>query len=80
MKDETEQKVGNYDDEAEHLLHKLNAQGVLVIVMGGQKGHGFSITTKKQKILAEVPHMLRTVAEDIENQNKDRERLLARPS
>lgn len=59
------QGPGKYDEETTALQEKYQAGGVLLIVLGGTKGHGFSVTATES--LTEVlPSMLRNVAQQIE--------------
>lgn len=59
--------VGRYDEESKELLLRLTAQGVIVIVMGGEKGHGFSFSTINPGFVKNIAPMLRLVADEIES-------------
>lgn len=61
-------EAGDYSAESEAILLKLKAEGCMVIVIGGERGHGFSISTDNPAIAREFPKMLRLVAEDMEKQ------------
>lgn len=61
---------GDYTDEAKAILKKQEADGVIIIVMGGTRGHGFSVATKNPQIIKLAPSMLRLVAGDMEIQNE----------
>lgn len=58
-------KPGKYDAEAEALLQKLGAEGLILIVVGGQKGSGMSVKSNPV-LLAALPGLMRTVADMIE--------------
>lgn len=58
---------GKYDDLATDVRLRAKAAGVLVIVFGGDKGHGFSAQLPPA-LLAGVPAILRDVAQQIDRQ------------
>lgn len=62
---------GRYDNECMQALHSTKAEGVLLVVINGDRGHGFSLTTSSPEIVAGLPHLLRSVAEEIEATNND---------
>jgi hypothetical protein len=59
---------GKYDDVCTVAREMADAQLVTVIVMGGNKGGGFSVQTTLYgfQLLAMLPAMLRQVADEIE--------------
>jgi len=57
---------GKYDDAATAVMEMTKAAGVLVIVMGGERGQGFSFQSVSIELIRNVPAMLRTVADQIE--------------
>jgi hypothetical protein len=59
-------KEGAYDDECEALLHQLHATGVVLIVVGGTKGHGFSVTIRNAGLIKPLAAVLREVADKME--------------
>lgn len=59
---------GKYDDLATYVRTEANADGVVVIVLGGDKGHGFSV---QGRIARDLPALLRFVADEIEASLKD---------
>ncbi|HXJ60737.1 MAG TPA: hypothetical protein VNU68_29180 [Verrucomicrobiae bacterium] len=64
---------GNYDDEAERQLVELGAELVVLIVINGNKGNGFSvcgIDGHKDSKLPKLPFILRDMANSIEAQQK----------
>ena len=68
---------GNYDDEAEALLRSLPAESVSIIVIGGPKGHGFSVAgydklIDPDSVCARLPEILRRMADSIEADIKAR--------
>jgi methylmalonyl-CoA mutase cobalamin-binding subunit len=58
---------GRYDDLATEVREKAAAEGVMVIVFGGNKGPGFSAQLPAHILIA-VPQILRDVANQIERQ------------
>jgi hypothetical protein len=62
--------AGKYDDVATLARETAKAEGVMLIILNGEKGSGFSAQLNEE-MLAHVPDMLRQVASDIE---KDLER------
>ncbi len=63
---------GKYDDESRDLLIKHGATATLVIVIGGERGTGFSFSGINRDIAKAVPDVLRAVATEIEGENKER--------
>lgn len=57
---------GRYDSECEGLVHMLNAQGVILCVLGGVKGNGFSLAFEEISSLRAVPNLLRQMADSVE--------------
>ena len=56
---------GKYDDLATYVREQANARAVVVIVIDGDKGGGFSVQTAAGLVL-NLPTLLRHVADDIE--------------
>jgi hypothetical protein len=56
---------GKYDDEATMVQKATNASGVIVIVIGGDKGEGFACQATLGVTHA-LPQMLRSIADQIE--------------
>jgi hypothetical protein len=56
---------GKYDDDATAIREKLKADGIILIVLGGDKGQGFSAQLNFAATMA-MPEILRTVADQIE--------------
>ncbi len=56
---------GRYDDLATRVRKLAHARAVVVIVIEGDKGSGFSVQTAPEIVLS-LPTLLRTVANDIE--------------
>lgn len=65
-----ENSVGKYDEDCEAVLLKHKALGAIVVVVGGDKGHGFSVSTVSKQFAYTLPRLLRTIADDIEMQNQ----------
>ena len=57
---------GKYDDEATVVMEMTRAAGVLLMVMGGDRGQGFSFQGNIE-LIRQIPAMLRTVADQIED-------------
>ena len=68
--------TGNYDKECERQLVDLRAQIVCLIVIGGPKGHGFSVAgfnrAPADGFLPKLPEILRHMANSIEADMKER--------
>ena len=56
---------GKYDAEATMVQQSTEAHGVIVIVIGGNRGEGFSCQATADVTLA-LPKLLRTMADQIE--------------
>lgn len=56
---------GKYDDLARLVRIQANAEAVLVVVIGGDKGEGFSVQATADIVL-QLPRLLRVVADQIE--------------
>jgi hypothetical protein len=56
---------GKYDDLATLVQTSTQARGVIVIVIGGNRGEGFSCQATLEVTLA-IPAMLRSIADQIE--------------
>lgn len=56
---------GKYDDLATDVREKARARAVVVIVVEGDKGSGFSVQAHDDVALA-LPLLLRRIADDIE--------------
>jgi hypothetical protein len=56
---------GKYDAEATHVMNSTHASGVIVIVIGGDRGEGFSIQATLEVSLA-LPKMLRMIADQLD--------------
>jgi hypothetical protein len=57
---------GKYDALATKAREEAMAAAVLLIVIGGNKGSGFSVQTADLIVLAALPAILRDLANDIE--------------
>jgi predicted TIM-barrel fold metal-dependent hydrolase len=56
---------GKYDEEATMVMESTKAHGVIVIVIGGDRGPGFAIQATLDVTMA-LPAMLRDIANQIE--------------
>lgn len=65
-------RFGRYDEESEAVLKRLGAQAVLLIVLKPGEP-GFSVSTLDFRIVAELPAILRSVADNMEAQIKAKE-------
>jgi len=59
------QGPGKYDDLATIIQARTGAQGIMLAVVGGDKGDGFSVIATLDTAQA-IPHALRKVADEIE--------------
>lgn len=57
--------AGKYDDAATAAREATKAEGVLLIVLGGEKGSGFSAQLPLGAA-ARIPELLRRMADEIE--------------
>jgi hypothetical protein len=57
---------GKYDSECTLVRTRTQAEGVLLIVIGGTKGGGFSCQATIE-ITASLPQILRNIADEIEH-------------
>jgi hypothetical protein len=60
---------GKYDDEATLVRERVKAQGVIVVIIGGDKGDGFACQTNLST-LAMLPELLENMAQQM---RQDRE-------
>ncbi len=60
---------GRYDKETTQVREQTKAQGVVVIVFGGEYGDGFSAQLPLALTLT-LPRVLRQVADDIEHTHR----------
>lgn len=56
---------GAYDAECTMVREKTNAAGVILIVLGGERGNGFSCQTNLA-VMHSLPEILRNMADQIE--------------
>lgn len=65
---------GKYDDLCHEVWDKCEATDglVMVAVIGGNNGNGFSVKGEISKTLM-LPHLLRFMADEIERQHKEGE-------
>lgn len=57
---------GKYDPECKRVLNDTLADAVLLIVIRGAKGTGFGANFVDTSLVAQVPAMLRRMADEIE--------------
>ena len=60
---------GKYDDLCTYVREKAHAASAIVIIGGGDKGAGFSMQAPFVELI-KLPHILRTVADEIEESLK----------
>lgn len=60
------EKDGKYDSVAIGALEFTKADGVIVLIIGGDKGHGMSVAVMKPDVIDKLPVMLRELADGIE--------------
>jgi hypothetical protein len=61
-------ETSKYADECELLCVELQARGVALIVVGGNRGDGFGFATIDAALAAHLPKMLRIMATEVERQ------------
>ena len=66
---------GIYDEYPGDILRKTKAESVILMVLGGNGGSGFSIATIDPFINKKLPHLLRRLADDIAKQNYEMEKI-----
>lgn len=59
---------GKYNDECTRVRESLKANAVILIVVAGQEGHGFSVQAPPP-VMSILPTMLRVMADQIEHDN-----------
>jgi hypothetical protein len=62
---------GKYDDEATWVRERTNASGVILIVIGGDRGYGFAAQATLETTLS-LSAMLRDIADQIDADLKER--------
>ena len=60
---------GKYDDEATWVRERTKASGVILIVIGGDRGQGFAVQATVEVTLS-LPTLLRDMADQIETDLK----------
>lgn len=66
-------KAGKYDAVSAKVLVELGASAVMVAVIGGPMGHGFSVSCLEpinDALQAELPRLLRAIADRIDSGGK----------
>lgn len=63
---------GKYADESRELLIKHGASATLVIVIGGERGTGFSFSAIRREMAQAIPEVLREVAKEIEGESQEK--------
>lgn len=66
---------GKYDELAISALKATNAGAAIVIIVAGDKGHGMSVAAIGEKGLEQLPIMLRELADGIERDSKNADRI-----
>ena len=65
---------GKYDAELGEVMASAHAKVVLLVVLGGNRGDGFAMAIdellRTNVVIAEVPSILRAIADSIEEQRK----------
>ena len=56
---------GKYDDVCTEIRERFHAKGVILIIDGGDRGHGFSAQLDIAKTFL-IPKALRKIADDME--------------
>ena len=61
-------EVGKYDAECEQVFQTTLANGVVLIVLGGEHGSGFSVTLRDPQLAYGLPDILESMAKSIRAQ------------
>lgn len=56
---------GKYDKEAQELLERLKAKGLVLLVFDGDRGYGMAVKAQPH-IMAVLPEILRKIADGVE--------------
>jgi hypothetical protein len=56
---------GRYDDLCTHVRVLAQAEAALVIIIGGVRGHGFSVQTTDPRLVQQLPDLLEAIAVEI---------------
>ena len=64
------QGAGIYDEEATAIRERLHAQGIILAVVNGDLGSGFSVQLRPE-LRARMPGLLRRIAEQMEKDLKE---------
>lgn len=56
---------GKYDDLCTLVMDKTKARAAIVIVIGGERGEGFSVQTGDLRVMAFLPEIIEQVAASI---------------
>ena len=64
------QGVGKYDEACTVAMELADAQTVLLMVLHGKYGHGFSVQTHDSSVAASLPGLLREMADVMEQHMK----------
>lgn len=65
---------GKYDDLCTHVRQEANALGVIVIVIGGESGDGFSVQAPMD-VQLRLPYVLRHIAGQISESVRELEKI-----
>ena len=70
---------GKYDDLCTEVRTAAGAEAAIVIVIGGNRGSGFSVQVHGEDMTARLPELLRNMADEIERSWSARLHPLAPP-
>ena len=56
------QGPGKYDEECTQAFQATQADSVVLLVMNGKKGNGFSVQTRNMQFVKDLPDLLQTMA------------------
>lgn len=57
---------GKYDSYSQRIISETHAETVIVAIIGGLKGNGFSVSSADPDAHSKLPAMLRMMADQIE--------------
>lgn len=57
---------GKYDNEASRVFKDTRAGAVVLMVIDGERGTGFSVLSSDRRVIRNLPDLLKSVASEIE--------------
>jgi hypothetical protein len=57
---------GKYDGWATRIIQETHAEAVVLLIVGGKKGHGLAVKTTSAEMSLQLPNVLRGMAHEME--------------